>query len=177
MNARKRRQMLQWYMAHGESIPATCAQFGVSRATLYRWLARAAAAPQKPLRAQSRRPHTTHGPAWSREEVVMLCELTMAHPTWGRGRLTTALAAQTARPRSPATVGRMLAKIRARCPLCQGREGRHEPSAHALMRTFADAGILMPLRLAARDPEKAALRRDKAAIVRAAQALTRPRRA
>ena len=59
LNARQRRQMLNWYIAHGENVAATCAQFGVSRATFYRWRARYAANPRKPLRAQSRRPHTS----------------------------------------------------------------------------------------------------------------------
>jgi hypothetical protein len=47
---------------------------------------------------------------------------------------------------------------------------------HALMQHVAHAGTLMPLRLARRDPAQTALRRAKAAIVREAQALTRPRR-
>jgi len=131
LNARQRRQMIDWHFAHGESIPATCAQFGVSRATLYRWLARHAAAPQQPLRTQSRRPHTTRGPAWSDEEVEMLLELMMGHPTWGRGRLTAALAAQIATPPSPATVGRMLAWIRAWLQNWYGRDGRHGAGARA----------------------------------------------
>ena len=38
LTTRQRRQMIHWHVAHGANIPATCAQFGVSRATLYRWL-------------------------------------------------------------------------------------------------------------------------------------------
>src|SRR5262249_54737586 len=131
--AQQRRHMLNWHVAHGASMPATCAQCGVSRATLYRWLARHAANPHKPLRAQSRRPHTTRGVAWAPEVVVRLCALTMAQPTWGRGRLTAALAAQTATPPLPATVGRMLAWIRTRCPMCGGRGGRHLPGGHEMV--------------------------------------------
>jgi hypothetical protein len=176
VNARQRQQMIDWHVAHDASMPATCAQFGVSRATLSRWLARHAAHPQQPLHAQSRRPQTTRGPAWSREEVVRLCDLTMAHPSWGRGRLMAALTAPTATPPSPATVGRMLAWIRARCPICKGRDGRHEPAMHALEQDLTHLGAPMPLRSPRCDPEKTALRREQAAIVRAAQALTRPRR-
>ena len=176
MNARQRRQMLHWHVAHGARIAATCAQFGVSRATLYRWLARHAAAPQKPLRAQSRRPQTTRGLTWTYEEVVMLCDLMMAQPTWGRGRLTTALASLTEIARSPATVGRMLVWIRRQCPICHGREGRHDPGAHALIQDIAHAGIRLPLRLPRPDPEQRRLRRAKAAIMREAQAILRRRR-
>ena len=176
LTARKRRQMIQWHVAHGASIPATCAQFGVSRATLYRWLARYAAEPQKPLRARSRRPHTPRSSSWSRAETVMLCALLMAQPTWGRGRLTVALAAQTATVRSPATMGRRLAWIRRRCPICAGREGRHDPLVHALDQDLTHLGVPMPLRPSPPDPEKTALRREQAAILREAHALTRRRR-
>ena len=175
LTARQRRHMVEWHWAHGASIPATCAQFGVSRATLYRWLAHHAADPQKPLRSQSRRLHIRRGPAWEREEVVKLCDLMIAHPTWGRGRLTVALAAPTTTSRSPATVGRMLARIRARCPICGGREGCHDRFAHALDRDLTHVGVSMPLRPAPPDPEKTALRRDKAAAVREAQHLLRRR--
>jgi len=173
MNTRQRRQVVQWCMAHGKDIAATGARFGVSRATLYRWLAHQAAYPGEPIRAQSRRPHTTRGPAWSREDFAMLCHLTMAHPTWGRGRLTAALAAQTGILRSPATVGRMLAWMRARCPICSARDGRHDPGVHALDETLVQAGVSKPLRPPPRDPEKRARRRDQAAILREAQALIR----
>src|SRR5215831_11166581 len=146
LNAQQRRHMLNWHVAHGASMPATCAQFGVSRATLYRWLARHAANPHKPLRAQSRQPHTRRGVAWAPEVVVRLCALTMAQPTWGRGRLTAALAAQTATPPLPATVGRMLAWIRTRCPMCGGRGGCHDPAWHALGKDFTQLGAPLPLR-------------------------------
>jgi len=173
MNARQRRQAVKWCMAHGKDIAATCARFGVSRATLYRWLAHQAAYPGEPIRAQSRRPHTTRGPAWSREEFAILCDLTMAHPTWGRGRLTAALADQTRTPCSPATVGRMLARMRAQCPICGEREGRHAPGLHTLDKDLVQAGIAKPLVPPPPDPEKRALRREQAAIVRAARALVR----
>jgi transposase len=173
LNARQRRQMMKWHQSHGANVPATCAQFGVSRATLYRWLAHHAAHPGEPLRAQSRRPHTKRAPTWSREAFTRLCDLTMAHPTWGRGRLTAALAAQTASALSPATVGRMLARMRRRCPICYLREGRHDPLTHALDQDLTRLGVSMPLRPAPPDPEKTARHRETAAIVREAQALIR----
>ena len=176
MNTRQRRQVVKWCVAHDKNIAATCARFGVSRATLYRWLAHQAVYPGEPIRAQSRRPHTTRGPAWSRAEFAMLCDLTMAHPTWGRGRLTAALTAQTRTPRSPATVGRMLARMRARCPICSERDGRHHPGLHALDETLVQAGVSMPLHPLPLDPEKRALRRAQAAILREAQALIRGQR-
>jgi transposase len=173
LNARQRRQMMKWHQSHGANVPATCAQFGVSRATLYRWLARHAAYPGEPLRAQSRRPHTKRAPTWSRGEFTLLCDLTMAHPTWGRGRLTAALTAQTGTSRSPATVGRMLARMRRRCPICHGREGRHDQGQHVLDKAILQIGLEMPLVPPPPDPEKTARHRETAAIVREAQALIR----
>ena len=107
---------------------------------------------------------------------MRLCDLTIAHPTWGRGRLTAALAAQTATPRSPATVGRLLAWIRARCPICKERDGRHDDLAHVVDKDLAQLGGSRPLLPPPPDPEQRALRRAKAAIVREAQAITRQRR-
>jgi transposase len=173
LNAQQRRQMIKWHRTHGASVPATCAQFGVSRATLYRWLAHDAAYPGEPLRAQSRRPHTKRAPTWSRKAFTRLCNLAMAHPTWGRGRLTAALAAQTASALSPATVGRMLARMRRRCPICHLREGRHDPLLHALDQDLTRLGVSAPLAPPPPDPEKTARHRETAAIVREAQALIR----
>jgi transposase-like protein len=48
-SSRERRHWLQWHFAHGEHVSQTCRQFGISRTTLYRWLARYnAATPSKP---------------------------------------------------------------------------------------------------------------------------------
>ena len=177
MTARQRRQMIQRHLAQGESIRATCAQYGVSRATFYRWLARYTAHPQQPLRARSRRPQTLRRPAWSQEELLRLGELTVAHPRWGRGRLTAALAAQTDVLRSPATVGRMLATIRQQCPLCLERGGYHYRFVHATILDLRRVGLSLPPRLPLGDVvlEQDALRREQEAIIEEAQALLRQR--
>ena len=176
MHTRQRRQVVKWCVAHDKNIAATCARFGISRATLYRWLAHQAASPGEPLCAQSRRPHTTRGPAWSRAAFAKLCDLTMAHPPWGRGRLRAALVEQTGISRSPATVGRMLAEMRAQCPLCGERDGYHRLALHVQDKELVQAGVSLPLRPLPPDPEKTALRREKAAIMREAQALVRGHR-
>jgi transposase len=173
LTTRERRQMIAWHVAHGENIPATCAQFHVSRATLYRWLARHAATPGEPLRAQSRRPHTTRASAWSSTEIERLCALTLAHPTWGRGRLAAALAAQAEPHHSAASVGRMLAWIRTKCPICRGRHSCHSDLQHVLHHVLTSRGLSKPLRAPGPDPAKKALRRAKAATVREAEALLR----
>ena len=161
--ARQRGQWIKWHVAHGQDISATCAQFGMHRSTLYRWLARHAHQPQKPLRARSRRPHTVRRPTWTPEELLLICELLAQHPTWGRGRVRMALIARTGLQRSVATVGRMLARIRPRCPVCKGRAGQHNVFASALARDLSQLGVAgpaWPQPRTATDPEFAALFRD-----------------
>ena len=175
--ARQRRQIVQRHLAHGASLAATCAQCGVSRATLARWLARTRAAPQTPFRTRSRRPQTPRRPAWSQEELLRLCELTVAQPRWGRGRLTAALAAQADVPRSPATVGRMLAQIRRQCPICLECEGCHSRLIHTAFQELRRWGMTLPAWLPRAEPllEQDALRREQEAIIEEAQALLRQR--
>ena len=69
---RQRRLWIAWHFAHGENVSATCAQFGIHRSTLYRWLARYANQPQKPLRARSRRPQTTR-PLRTGQLITVAC--------------------------------------------------------------------------------------------------------
>ena len=120
---RQRRQWIAWYDVHGQDVTATCRQFGMSRPTFYRWLARYTAAPTQPLR--SRRLHTRRRPTWSTDELRILCEFLGRYPTLGRGRLTKCLNHLAQTHWSPATVGRMLRQMQPRCPICRGRNGHH----------------------------------------------------
>jgi transposase len=131
-SSQERRHWLQWHFAHGENVSQTCRQFGISRTTLYRWLARYdAAAPSKPLRARSRRPQHTSQPQWTNYELCLLSELAARYPQWGRRRLQEALARQTQEePRSASTVGRMLHRIAERCPVCGKTGGTHSLNGH-----------------------------------------------
>jgi transposase len=143
---RQRRQWITWYVAHGQDVTATCRQFGISRPTFYRWLARSRAAPTQPLR--SHRLHTRRSPTWSTYELWILCELLCQHPTLGRGRLTQALNALTEAHWSPATVGRMLRQMQPRCQFCHGRNGRHRSRNWAMRKDlYALVGEALPLPL------------------------------
>src|SRR5882724_5545042 len=157
---RQRHQWMAWYFAHAQDVMATCQQFGISRSTFYRWLARHAAQPQKPVRA--RRPHVPRRPTWSLDELRLVCELLGQYPTWGRRRLADALFAQTGTLWSEATVGRMLARMKPRCPLCQGHAGRHDVLAYALASDLPQLSVPGPTlprahTATAPDPEVAAL--------------------
>jgi transposase len=168
---RQRRQWMAWYFAHGRNVRATCAQFGIHRSTLYRWLARAAAQPQQPVRARSRRPQTTQRRTWSADELRLVCGLLGQYPTWGRRRLADALFAQTGTLWSEATVGRMRARMQPRCPVCQGHAGRHDEGGYALARDLDQLGVPGPAwprtrTATAPDPEVAALVREAQRLLR-----------
>jgi len=168
---RQRHQWMAWYFAHAQDVTATCHQFGMSRSTLYRWLARHAAQPQKPRRARARRPHSPRRPTWSLDELRLVCELLGQYPTWGRRRVADALFAQTGTLWSEATVGRMLARMKLRCPVCQGHAGRHDEGGYALTRDLDQLGVPGPAlprtrTATAPDPEVAALIREATALTR-----------
>lgn len=73
------------------SIAALCRQFGISRKTGYKWLARAGAA--EPLTDRSRRPHGSPGqtPAAVVQRVL---EVRTQHPAWGGRKLHHRLVAE-----------------------------------------------------------------------------------
>ncbi len=140
------RSWVTWHLAHGEDVTATCQYFGISRATLYRWLKQYRENPKKPLKRQSRRPKTRRPPGYTVRQLFAVALLHNKNPSRGRKRThailtqwhqhehgegdplglrTTDLSYLTSQAvPSDATVGRMLTIIRRRCPFCQGPKGR-----------------------------------------------------
>jgi hypothetical protein len=168
---RQRQQWIAWYFAHEQDITATCRQFDISRSTLYRWLARYTAQPQKRIRARARRSQTTRRPAWSLDALQIVCGLLGQYPSWGRRRLADALFALTGTLWSEATVGRMLARMKPRCPICGEHAGRHNVLAPALARDLDQLGVPRPAlprthTAITPDPEVAALIREATALAR-----------
>lgn len=161
-----RRAWLTWHFAHGENVTQTARHFGISRATLYRWLTRYdPARPDKPLRSRSRRPHHFQGHHWTDEEFIALSHLAAYNPRWGRGRLRLALGEKIGDMRSEATIGRMLQLIARRCPACKATDHRHSVSAHLLAQDLASWGHVPPIPRYSRrqptvDPEVAAVIRE-----------------
>jgi transposase len=123
----ERRAWMAYYEAMGANVAQTCRHYGISRATFYKWRARYdPAQPQKPLRSRSRRPRSHRKATWTREDLKALSTVCVLHPTWGRRRLHALLRTYNrALPISERTVGRMLQRIKTRCPVCRGRHGRH----------------------------------------------------
>ena len=131
-SSRQRRQWIEFYLANGRKVSATCRHFGISRSTLYRWLSRYdSTRPQKPLMARSRRPHTKRRPSWSLHHLAVLADMMSEREDsqWGRRRWQAALAHRGWQV-SEATVGRMIAAIKRWCPICKGRGGKHNIPVH-----------------------------------------------
>ena len=118
---------LAHYEAMGANVAQTCRHYGISRATFYKWRARYdPAQPQKPLRSRSRRPRSHRKATWTREDLKTLSDVCALYPMWGRRRLHALLRTyNSALPISERTVGRMLQRIKKRCPVCGGRQGQH----------------------------------------------------
>jgi transposase len=140
--SQNRRAWFQEWQANGHNAAAVCRKFGISRTTFYRWLPRYQAG--GPLRERSRRPHRTRAQQWPEAMILALIELTMSHSEWGRDRLHSALSNEYAC--SPATVGRMLAAIRYRCPVCRERNG-HDVIDHLWRRDLTALHLAPPVRL------------------------------
>jgi len=75
----------------GEAVALTCRQFGISRQTGYKWLARYRESGEAGLLEQSRAPHS-HGRRTAAPVVDALLALRRKHPTWGARKLIARLA-------------------------------------------------------------------------------------
>ena len=127
--SKDRREWLKWHFENGENVSATSRRFGIPRSTLYRWLARYdPGRPSRPLRIRSSRPHTKpRTRTWGELELRIVAELNMRHPGFSAGRLAEVTQERHGLPFSRATIGRMLARIRRRCPTCSMRGGIMPP--------------------------------------------------
>ncbi len=115
-----RRAWVKYYEENG-NVVATCANFGISRATFYKWLSRYdPTKPSKPLVSKSRMPHTPPKPKWQEQDLRILAQLAFhAGSHVGATKLAEQLR-KVGIDLSRSTVGRMLHRIRKGCPLCPG---------------------------------------------------------
>lgn len=90
-----------------------CQTFGISRATLYRWLKRFDPKDLISLREQSRRPRRVRRPIWSRQLVRAVKELREEYPRWGKDKLVVLVRGQ-GHEASTSTVGRILRHLKQR---------------------------------------------------------------
>jgi putative transposase len=90
-----------------------CDTFGMSRATLYRWLKRFDPADLTTLREGSRRPRRVRRPVWSYELVMAVKQVREQYPRWGKDKLVVLLREQGYMT-SASTVGRVLRYLKRR---------------------------------------------------------------
>lgn len=81
----------------GANISAICEQFGISRKTGYKWIARYAADGESGLQEKSRRPHTSPTMSASTLEKAVI-ELHLRYPYWGARKLYDLLPSSVDRP-------------------------------------------------------------------------------
>jgi putative transposase len=94
-------------------VKLVCETFGISRATLYRWLKRFDPKDLISLREQSRRPRRVRRPLWSWQLVRAVKELREEYPRWGKDKLVVLVRGQ-GHEVSTSTVGRILRHLKQR---------------------------------------------------------------
>ena len=96
-----------------EDVKLVCETFGISRATLYRWMKRFDSKDLSSLREESRRPRKVRKPLWSREIMAAVKALREEYPRWGKDKLVVLVRGQ-GHEVSTSTVGRILRHLRQR---------------------------------------------------------------
>jgi transposase len=107
---------------YGETkdVKLVCQSFGISRATLYRWLERFDPRDLSSLKEESRRPRRVRKPLWSRELVGAVKELREEYSRWGKDKLVVLLRDRGYQS-STSTVGRILGHLKQRGELKEPR--------------------------------------------------------
>jgi putative transposase len=110
-----------------KDVDMVCQTFGVSRATLYRWIKRFDPDDLRTLREKSRRPRNTRKPLWSVELMMATKKLREEYPRWGKEKLVVLLRRKEFKT-SASTVGRVLGYLKSRGALIEPK--RNHVSAH-----------------------------------------------
>jgi putative transposase len=104
-------------------VKLVCQTFGISRATLYRWLKRFDPKDLSSLREDSRRPRRVRKPLWPRELVRAVKELREQYPRWGKDKLGVLVRGE-GQEASTSTVGRILRYLKQRGELEEPKRRR-----------------------------------------------------
>lgn len=123
-DARRRLAMLDWHVAHGANVSLTARHFGVSRPTVYRWLARFDRLRLVTLEDRGSAPRRRRRPTWTVEQVEAVRAIRERYPRWGKAKLRVLLG-RDGLHLSVSMVGRILAYLARRGVL-------REPAARRL---------------------------------------------
>lgn len=99
-------------------VAIVCETFGISRATLYRWIKGFDPKDVSSLKEKSRRPHRVRNPQWSWKLVKAVREVRAQYPRWGKDKLAILLTRQGWHT-SVSTVGRILTDLKKRGQLVE----------------------------------------------------------
>lgn len=108
--ARARLAMLDWHRTHGRNVSLTARHFGVSRPTVYRWLARFDRHHPETCEDRSSAPHRRRRPTWTVEQLRAVRAVRLEYPRWGKAKLAVVLRRRGIRL-SVSMVGRILARL------------------------------------------------------------------
>lgn len=109
--ARARLAMIDWHRAHGANVSLTARHFGVSRPTVYRWLARFDRFHPERCEDRSSAPRRRRRPTWTTEQLGAVREIRLRYPRWGKDKLRILLR-RVGIVLSVSMVGRILARLR-----------------------------------------------------------------
>jgi putative transposase len=108
--ARARLAMLDWHRAHGANVSLTARHFGVSRPTVYRWLARFDRFHPETLEDHSSAPRRRRRPTWTVAQLRAVRAVRLRYPRWGKDKLVVLLR-RDGIGLSASMVGRILARL------------------------------------------------------------------
>jgi putative transposase len=111
--AAARLKLIDWHRAHGQQVALTARHFGLSRPTVYRWLARFDPRRLDTLEDRPRAPRRRRRPARPPALVQAVQQLREARPRWGKDKLVVLLR-QQGLACSTSMVGRILTDLRQR---------------------------------------------------------------
>jgi putative transposase len=103
---------------HTKDLELVCGTFGVSRATVYRWIRRFNPKDLTSLKDKSRRPKNIRKPLWSTGLIKTVKSIRMKYPRWGKEKLVILLRREGFET-SASTVGRILTELKRRGALIE----------------------------------------------------------
>ena len=116
-----------------KDISLVCNTFGISRATLYRWIKQFDPKDLNSLKEQSRRPKRLRKPRWDYKLIMAIKELREHYPRWGKDKLIVLLREQGWKT-STSTVGRILKYLKRRGDIIETK--RRSISARRKVKRF-----------------------------------------
>jgi transposase InsO family protein len=109
--ARARLAMLDWHRTHGRNVSLTARHFGVSRPTVYRWLARFDGSRPDACEDRSSVPRRRRRPTWTVDQLRAVRAVRETYPRWGKDKLRIVLR-RAGMTISASMIGRILGRLR-----------------------------------------------------------------